>query len=100
MMTGQPFGYLVPFIESGARVIAPASNFTGPWHDNRLQREMATLIAHPPGPIYSIRYLDAIDAPEATMAAYGLQRRDNKCRPIQSNLETPAGRLCPLVRRP
>jgi len=101
MMTGQPFGYLVPFIESGPRVIAPASNFTGPWHDNRLQREMAALIVHAPGPIYSIRYLDAIDAPEeATMIAYGLQRRDNECRPIRSNLETRPIGLCPLVRQP
>jgi len=100
MMTGEPFGYLVPFIDSGARVIAPSSNFTKPAYDNRLQREMAALIAEQRGPIYAIRYLDRVDAgEEATMAAYGLRRADEGCRRIRSNLEgdRPLG-LCPLFR--
>jgi hypothetical protein len=100
MMTGEPFGYIVPFIESGARVIAPSSNFTQPGYENRLQREMAALIAAQRGPMYAIRYLDRVDAgEEATMAAYGLRRGDEGCRRIRSNLEgnRPLG-LCPLVR--
>ncbi len=100
MMTGEPFGYVVPFIESGARVIAPSSNFTGPAYDNRLQREMAALIAGQRGPMYAIRYLDRVDAgEEATMAAYGLRRADDECRRIRSNLEgtRPLG-LCRLLR--
>jgi hypothetical protein len=100
MMTGEPFGYIVPFIESGARVIAPSSNFTGPAYGNRLQREMAALIAGQQGPMYAIRYLDRVDAgEEATMAAYGLRRADDECRTIRSNLEgtRPLG-LCRLLR--
>ena len=100
-MTGQPFGYLVPFLDPGARVIAPASNFTGPGYDNRLQREMVALIGAHTGPMYAIRYLGSNDArEEATMAAYHLRRDDVGCRPIRSNLE--ADRivgLCPLYRR-
>ena len=100
MMTGEPFGYIVPFIEPGARVIAPSSNFTGPGYDNQLQREMAALIAQQRGPMYAIRYLDRVDAgEEATMAAYGLRCADEGCRKIRSNLEgtRPLG-LCPLLR--
>ena len=101
-MTGQPLAYIVPFLPSGVRVIAPASNFTNPGFDNRLQRDMATLIATHRGPLYALRYLGEVDAgEEATMAAYGLRREDERCRQIQSNLE--AGRLvglCPLARAP
>jgi hypothetical protein len=99
-MTGQPLAYVIPFLPSGVRVIAPASNFTDPRFDNRLQRDMATLIAEHRGPMYALRYLGAMDAgEEATMAAYGLRRDDEGCRRIQSNLE--ANRtlgLCPLHR--
>ena len=99
-MTGEPLGYIVPFIEPGVRVIAPSSNFTGLGYDNQLQREMAALIAQQRGPMYAIRYLDRVDAgEEATMAAYGLRRADVGCRKIRSNLEgtRPLG-LCPLLR--
>ena len=44
------FAYLMPFLEPRARVIAPASNFTDPRFGNRLQREMAVLIADAPRP--------------------------------------------------
>ncbi len=99
LMTGEPFGYLVPFLPPGARAAAPASNFTGPWHHNRLQREMAALIAAQRGPIYAIRYLDAtVAAEEATMAAYGLARNDAECRAIRSNREARPLGVCPLLR--
>ncbi len=101
IMSGEPFGYIVPFIESGARVIRPASNIASPGYGNRLQREMDALIADQRGPMYAIRYLDVIDArEEATMAAYGLRRVDEGCRRIESNLEgnRPLG-LCPVVRQ-
>ena len=99
-MTGQPLAYVIPFLPTGARVIALASNFTGPGFDNRLQRDMATLVNAHRGPIYALRYLGTVDAAEeAAMAAYGLRREDEGCRRIQSNLE--ANRmlgLCPLYR--
>ena len=99
LMTGEPFAYMIPFVESGARVIAPVSNFTGPWHDNRLQRQMATLLAWQRGPLYAIRYLDASNAAEnAAMAAYGLV--PGACEPIRSNLESRPVGLCRLARRP
>jgi hypothetical protein len=100
-MTGQPFGYVVPFLPPGTRVIAPSSNFTSALYENRMQREMAALIGAHRGPLYAIRYLDADDAAEeATMAAYGLRRVEDGCQPIRSNLEggRPLG-LCPLFGR-
>jgi hypothetical protein len=100
-MTGQPFGYLVPFLPAGVRVIAPFSNFTSPLQDNRMQREMAALIAAQLGPLFAIRYLDTTDVmEEVTMAAYGLRRDDDGCQRIRSNLEgdRPLG-VCPLYRR-
>ena len=100
-MTGQPFGYVVPFLPSGTRVIAPSSNFTSALYENRMQREMAALIEAHRGPLYAIRYLDADDAvEEATMKAYGLRRVEDGCQAIRSNLEggRPLG-LCPLFRR-
>ena len=101
-MTGQPFGYVAPFLPSGVRVIAPSSNFTGPQFDNRLQREMAALIAGHRGPMYALRYQNSADPGEdAAMAAYGLRRADEECQRIRSNLEAnrPLG-LCPLYRLP
>jgi len=99
-MTGQPLAYLIPFLEPRARFIAPASNFTDPRFGNRLQSEMAVLIATHRGAIYALRYLGASDATEeAAMAAYGLRRSDEDCRQIRSNVE--ANRtvgLCPLHR--
>ena len=97
IMSGEPFGYIVPFIESGARVIR-----TGEQHRRSRLRQpfaarMDALIAGQQGPMYAIRYLDVIDArEEATMAAYGLRRVDEGCRRIESNLEgnRPLG-LCP-----
>ena len=99
-MTGQPFGYVVPFLDPRVRVIAPASNFTDPRYGNRLQGELAALIATHRGPMYAIRYLGVVDErEETTMAAYGLRRDDTGCRRIASNVE--ANRLlglCPLQR--
>ncbi len=101
IMSGQPLAYVVPFIDSGARVIAPSSNFTNPHFANRLQREMAALIAQQRGPMYLIQYLDRIDpAEEATLAAYGLRRADEGCRQIRSNLEENRRLgLCALARQ-
>ena len=99
-MTGQPLAYVIPFLPPGVRAIAPESNFTDPRFENRLQRDMATLIAAHRGPMYALRYLGAMDAgEEAAMAAYGLRRDDEGCLQIQSNME--ANRvlgLCPLYR--
>src|SRR4030095_17145423 len=88
-MTAQPLAYIIPFLPPGVRVIAPASNFTNPRFDNRLQRDMETLIATHRGPLYALRYLGAVDAGDAAaMAAYGLRREDEGCRPIPSNPHT------------
>jgi hypothetical protein len=74
-----PLGYVVPFIGSGARVIRPAGNFTGPAHDNRMQREMAALVASQQGPMYVIRRSEESDPGEETMLArYGLRRDDDR----------------------
>jgi hypothetical protein len=99
LTTGEPFAYLIPFIGSGPRVVAPVSNFTGPWHHNRLQRELAAVVAGHRGPVYSIRYLDATsEADDAAMAAYGFVR--GACEPIRSNLESRPVGLCRLARQP
>lgn len=100
-LSGQPLGYVVPFLDPRVRVIAPASNFTDWRFGNRLQREMAALIAAHQGPMYALRYLGTTDEREdAATAAYGLRRDDASCQTISSNVE--ADRrvgLCPLLRR-
>jgi hypothetical protein len=99
MLSGEPFGYIVPFIESHPRTIRPVSNFTGPGHQNRFERELSELLASQRGPMYVIRYLDSSDPKEEqALVSYGLKRLDDHCQPIESNLE--GGRrvgICPVV---
>ena len=99
IFTQAPLGYVVPFIESGARVIRPASGFTGPAHDNRLQREMAALVAAQRGPMFVIRRADERDPDEETMLArYGLRRVDERCQPFGASFDEHLA-LCPLDRQ-
>jgi hypothetical protein len=98
IFTPAPLGYVVPFVDSGARVIRPASNFTGPAHDNRLQREMAALVASQRGPMFVIRRADETDpGEEAMLARYGLRRQDERCLPFRASFDDHLA-LCPLER--
>lgn len=101
LLAGEPVAYLVPFMATAPRVLCAVSNFTGPGHHNRLQREISALVANPTGPMYVIRLLDVIDrTEESALAFYRLKRVDDRCQPIESNLEE--GRrigICPLVAR-
>ena len=88
LMTGEPFAYMIPFVDSGARVIAPVSNFTGPWHDNRLQHQMAALLAWQRGDRST---QSATSTRRAPPRRPGWLRTDwsflGACEPIRSNLE-------------
>ena len=98
IFTQAPLGYVVPFIDSGARVIRPASNFTGPAFDNRLQREMAALVAAQRGPMFVLRRSDEADPGEGAMLVrYGLRRQDDGCRPFRASFDERLA-LCPLAR--
>jgi hypothetical protein len=95
-----PLGYVVPFLEPGARVLRPTSNFTNPGYTNRLQREMAGLIATQSGPMFVVRFSNRVDAQEeAALPTYGLRRDDAGCRAIESNLDENKLVICPLIRR-
>jgi hypothetical protein len=100
ILSGEPVAYIVPFIESRPRIVRPISNFTGPDHHNRLQREITSVVYSQRGPLYVIRYLDTRDHTEdEALAFYGLKRVDERCQTIESNLE--GGRqlgICPVVR--
>ena len=101
ILSGEPFGYVLPFIASRPRSLRPVSNFTGPGYDNRFEREMASLIARHRGPMYVIRYLDVSDCgEEEALIFYGLKRVDAECQAVKSNLEG-ARRLgiCPIIRK-
>lgn len=99
IFTGEPVGYVVPYFDPNVRFIRPASNFTGPAHDNRLQREIDALASSYEGPMYVIRYRDRDDATEdAMLRRYRLRRDDGACSPIESDREKAPLVVCPLVR--
>ncbi len=101
ILSREPFGYIVPFIDSRSRAVRPISNFTGPDHHNRLEQELSEIVANQLGPMYVIRYLDVLDpAEEQALETYRLRRVDDRCQAIESNLE--ANRrlgICPVIRR-
>jgi hypothetical protein len=98
IFTQAPLGYVVPFIGSGARVIRPASNFTGPGFDHRLQREMAALVAAQQGAMYVLRRSDERDPGEEVMLVrYALRRDAAGCLPVPASFDARLV-LCPLLR--
>lgn len=99
--TGQPVAYFIPFAEPTAQFVGIENDFLDLSQDNLLVAKAKSLMQTPGRPkfIVSVGEFDSGDLNEV-LGQFGLALGPSPCRPIRSNLENPAMRICPAVSRP
>jgi hypothetical protein len=91
-----PMAYVAPFFPGAVRFVSPWNNFLVPGQASGLAHAAAGAIARHDGPIY---LLDAASESPETRALLGHFRlARGACRPVRSNLDADALRLCRLRR--
>jgi hypothetical protein len=100
MATGQPVAFFIPFAEPSARFIGIENDFLELSQQNLLVAKARSLMAARDRPTFIV----GVGEPDPgglndVLAQFGLTLGAGPCRPIRSNLENPALRLCPAVPR-
>lgn len=100
MATGQPVAFFIPFAEPTAQFIGIENDFLEVSQQNLLVAKARSLMAARDRPMFIV----GVGEPDPgklneVLAQFGLALDAGPCRPIRSNLENPALRLCPAVPR-
>lgn len=98
--TREPVAFFIPFAEPSARFIGVENDFLELSQQNLLVARARSLMAARDRPIFIV----GVGEPDPgelndVLAQFGLTLGAAPCRPIRSNLENPALRLCPAVPR-
>lgn len=91
-----PMAYAAAFFPGRVRFVAPWNNLLVPGQASGLAHAAAGAIARHEGPVY---LLDAaVETPETRVLLEGFRLARDSCRPVRSNIDADALRLCRLRR--
>ena len=96
LVDDQPMAYVIPFLRIDARFVGANNNFNSPGRNNRLAHEVEHVIQTHPGPLFSLTF--PAGSGSDVVAALQLQRANEPCQSIVTNMETSPIELCRLER--
>lgn len=99
VLAGKPMAHVIPFMARDARFVAIANEMNYPAHTHGFIRAARALIEGHGGPLLVIEFAHQAARADETLAAYGLARADEPCRPIVAKIDEHPLRLCVLRRR-
>jgi hypothetical protein len=92
----QPMSFVLPFFPPDGRFLGANNNLNHPQRQNRLAREIASIVRQHDGPLYALTHPPGYGI--AALDAYGLRRVEHECAPIVSNMSPNPLELCRLER--
>ena len=97
LLTADPMAYIAAFTDPSVRFVGVNNNLVRPGDQSALAQQLEHAVRSVRGPLWGLEIADPSGKTEAVLRYYGLERGAG-CSMVQSNLEGPQVRLCPLQR--
>ena len=99
LLTADPMSYIAAYIDPRVRFVGVNNNLLRPGDTTGLAQQVDAAVRSHTGPLWALEIADPTGRTEQVLAHYGLERGPG-CTMIQTNLEGPQVRFCPLLRVP